>query len=119
VHIAFPLPPGEGWGEGENSCKIPLILSFSRKEKGLSRYHRAHYLPFSSVTRMSIAHSGATGRASHQLVPNPTATALLLEVALLGQHPEVLFQRVATRAGQPNNIAHRGPAVLARELDDL
>lgn len=66
----------------------------------------------------TIGHSGATSRLSHQLVPNSTATALLLEVALLGQHPEVLFQRVATRAGQPDDVAHRDLALFARELDD-
>jgi hypothetical protein len=35
-----PLPPGEGWGEGIKSSQLPvlypLILSFSRREKGRS-----------------------------------------------------------------------------------
>jgi hypothetical protein len=34
-----PLPPGEGWGEGINSSLpdiYPLILAFSRREKGIS-----------------------------------------------------------------------------------
>jgi hypothetical protein len=35
-----PLPPGEGWGEGRKSGKLPdyypLILAFSRREKGFS-----------------------------------------------------------------------------------
>ena len=31
-----PLPPGEGWGEGDRKMahKLPLILTFSRREKG-------------------------------------------------------------------------------------
>jgi len=38
--LFLPLPPGEGWGEGikiidEAFDLIPLILSFSLREKGL------------------------------------------------------------------------------------
>jgi len=59
------------------------------------------------------------GGPSQQLIPNTPATAVLVEVALFYQRSEVLLQGVATRAGQPDEVAHRDPAVLACELDDL
>src|SRR4030065_1568078 len=39
----LPLPQGEGWGEGiiQFSINYPLILTFSRREKGLLDLHRA------------------------------------------------------------------------------
>jgi hypothetical protein len=38
TYIPFlPLPSGEGWGEGEAPTTTALILSFYRREKGLSR----------------------------------------------------------------------------------
>ncbi|MDE2089484.1 MAG: hypothetical protein KGJ12_05635, partial [Gammaproteobacteria bacterium] len=37
----LPLPPGEGWGEGE-SIRYPLILSFYQREKGRTTDRDAH-----------------------------------------------------------------------------
>jgi len=34
AHSVHPLPPGEGWGEGKINAYLPLILPFSRREKG-------------------------------------------------------------------------------------
>jgi len=59
------------------------------------------------------------GGPSQQLIPNTPATAVLVEVALFYQRSEVLLQGVATRARQPDEVAHRDPAVFAGELDDL
>ena len=56
---------------------------------------------------------------SQQLVPNTPASAVLVEVALFDQRSEVLLQGVAIRTSQPDDIAHRDPAVLTCKLDDL
>ena len=57
----LPLPPGEGWGEGVNTESIffivvPLILSFSLREKGpfgiVERYIPLHSLSLREVRRI-------------------------------------------------------------------
>lgn len=44
---------------------------------------------------------------------------MLVEVALFDQRSEVLLQGVAIRTSQPDDAAHRDPAVLTCKLDDL
>ncbi|KFB72031.1 MAG: hypothetical protein AW09_002791 [Candidatus Accumulibacter phosphatis] len=53
-----------------------------------------------------------------QLVPDAPAGAVLTQVALLDQRPEMLLERVAIAAGQSNRITHRDASMLACELDD-
>src|SRR5690606_9829275 len=56
---------------------------------------------------------------SAQLVPGASATALLRQMPLLHQRPEVLLERIAVAAGQANGFGHGDAAMLAREFDDL
>ena len=60
----------------------------------------------------------APGR-SPEFVPDTAPAAVLLEVALFDQRPEVLLQGVATCASQPDDVSHCDPAVPTGELDDL
>jgi hypothetical protein len=53
THCFLPLPPGEGGVRGKISVKLPLILSFSHREKGPKGYDGAHYILFSSVICVS------------------------------------------------------------------
>ena len=54
-----------------------------------------------------------------QLVPDAPAGAVLTQVALLHQGPEMLFERVAIAARQSNRIAHGDTPMFACEFDDL
>ena len=57
--------------------------------------------------------------SSEQFVPDTSATPLLLEVILLNERSEVLFESVATRTRQSDHVAHCDPAVFASEFDNL
>ena len=54
-----------------------------------------------------------------QLVPDAPAGAVLTQVALLHQGPEMLFERVAISARQSNRIVHGDAPMFACEFDDL
>ena len=54
-----------------------------------------------------------------QFVPGAPTGAVLAELALVHQGAEMLLERVAIAAGQPNRIAHCHAAMLSREFDDL
>ncbi len=56
---------------------------------------------------------------SAQIVPDPSAFAVLVEGAAFDQCPEVLLERIATGPGQLDGIADGHATMLASELDDL
>jgi hypothetical protein len=56
---------------------------------------------------------------SAQAVPDPAATAMLIQRAALDQRPEMLLERVAAGSGQPDGLADGDAPVFAGELDDL
>lgn len=56
---------------------------------------------------------------SAQVVPDPSATALLVQRAAFDQCPEMLLQRVAAGPGQFDGLANGDATMLACELDDL
>ncbi len=54
-----------------------------------------------------------------QVVPNPSATAMLVQRAAFDQGTEMLLERIPAGTGQLDGIANRDAAMLAGELDDL
>jgi alpha-D-ribose 1-methylphosphonate 5-triphosphate synthase subunit PhnH len=54
-----------------------------------------------------------------QFVPDAATAAVLCQVTTLNQGSQVLLQGVAIASRQPDRIAHRDPAMLSREFDDL
>jgi TPR repeat protein len=56
---------------------------------------------------------------SPQVVPDAAAAAVLVQVAAFDQRAEVLLERVAAGAGQPDGLADGNATMLAGEFDDL
>ena len=56
---------------------------------------------------------------SAQVVPDPTATAMLVEGAAFDQCPEMLLECVPAGPGQLDSLADRDATMLAREFDYL
>lgn len=56
---------------------------------------------------------------SAEVVPDPTATAVLVQRAAFDQHTKMLFERIAAGPGQLNGLTCGDAAILAGELDDL
>jgi len=54
-----------------------------------------------------------------QFIPNSTPTSVQAQMPAFHQRTEVLLQRIAAAAGQPDRIGHRHPAMLPCKLDDL
>lgn len=54
-----------------------------------------------------------------QVVPDPSAAAMLAQRAARDERAEMLLERVAAGPGQLDGFANRDAPVLARELDDL
>ncbi len=52
-------------------------------------------------------------------VPNPTPTALLIQMTMFDQIAKVLLQRVPADARQFDGIANRDAPMLASKFDDL
>src|SRR5574340_1262716 len=61
----------------------------------------------------------ASRSRSAQAVPDPTATAVLVQRAALNQRTEVLLERVAAGPGQLDGLADGDAAMLAGEFDNL
>ena len=58
-------------------------------------------------------------RVLAQVVPNPSATAVLVQRAALDQSAEMLLERIPAGAGQLDGIANSHAAMLSGKLDDL
>jgi hypothetical protein len=54
-----------------------------------------------------------------KFVPDAAAAAVLVQVAAFDQRAEVLLERVAAGAGQPDGLADGDATMLAGEFDDL
>lgn len=77
---------------------------------------------YTTPVRWSMFVSGiepASAVPSAQVVPDPTATTVLVQRAAFDQHPEMLLERVATGASQLDGLADGDATMLAGELDDL
>ena len=76
------------------------------------------------VVDLALRKIALVANAAHEFplsqgVPDAPASAVLTQMTLLDQRPEMLLERVAIAAGQSNRIAHRDASMLACELDDL
>ncbi len=58
-------------------------------------------------------------RVLAKVVPNPSATAMLVQRAALDQRAEMLLERIAAGAGQFDGLANGDAAMLAGKFDDL
>ena len=56
---------------------------------------------------------------SAQVVPDPSAAAVLVQCAALHQRPEMLLERIAACPGQLDDLTDGHATVLTGELDDL
>jgi hypothetical protein len=54
-----------------------------------------------------------------QLIPSPPPRPVGAELPTFHQGAEVLLQRIATTASEPDGVGHGDAAMLTRELDDL
>lgn len=54
-----------------------------------------------------------------QVIPDPATAAVLIQILAFDQLAEVLFERIATGAGQLHGLADRDSAVLPGKLDNL
>ena len=70
------------------------ISKFTAREQTRSLHQHDRYATF------------LVSAGSAQVVPDPTTTAVQVQCAAFNQRPEVLFQRIATGAHQPDDFAH-------------
>ena len=89
-----------------------FALIGGRKGRSTSSAFRSQSVPKREI-------EPASRNPSAQVVPDPSATAMLVEGAAFDQCPEVLLERVAAGLGQLNGIADSHATMLAGKLDDL